>query len=314
MKAVYPNLANEYTNRADYLAGNIDDFDSVLNNKFGPEAMRAFNKLSGVMKGNIIEGNINVPYAQTFSIPLTAMGLDVRSSLASAVKLVTNKSFRDMLIAGSPTLQLRLEGAAAQNVHRGLLRRAINKPSNWIDTHTMLYALGGKYVEVLRATKDPVKAMQEAEQFASVIQATLSKVTTAPVLRSQAVQSAIPYQNQILSGTKAMTSYLFREKSGLQKLGTAAKGLATALPIAAAGALLYGEKSSKSPLGLEQGVPMLGVATQGIGGPAAKSIGNIAKAKSTDDFLVQLVRAGVLVQPWIPGGLQVGRFAEWMVK
>lgn len=313
IKDTYPNLAKEYINRADFIAGKQEPLDAAIQNIIGPDAFKAFTEASNRMKANLIQGNPHVPVSQMFVIPSIAADLPIRDSMAATVKLVGNKEFRDFLIQSSPTLQLRLEAQSAQAINEGKVAGLLSKPSNFVDTSTLLYSLAGKTLQLVREGVPLAEAVKQAEQFASLTQATLSKLNTAPLLRSQTAQATLPFMNQVLSQARFVGTQLFKNKSLAGKAATAAKLGGTGLAIATATNLLLGDKA-KTPLDTTQYVPLGPALEQGLGGPVLGSAGRILKAPTVEDKLLQVFRAAMLIQNKIPAGLQVSKIVESIFK
>lgn len=309
IKDRFPNLAKEYLERADHIAGKQQSIDIALKDVFGAENFQIFVEATNRMKTNLIQGNPSVPLSQLLVLPSVAASVPVRSSLASAVKLMTQPSFREFLIRNSPTLQLRLEGQASNALHAGKLRTLLSAPSELVDQYTLMYGLGAKYVQGLKAGLSSAEAMREAEQFAALTQATLSKLATAPVLRSKTAQASVPFMNQVLTQARYVTTQMLRGKGFGEKAATSAKYVATAVAISALNKLFLGEKTHSS---WEPGqyIPMGSAMEQGIGGPVIGGAGRILKSKTMDQALWQTFRNTMLLQRTIPAGLQVSKAVE----
>ena len=313
IKDTYPNLAKAYIDRADHIAGKVNSLDASIQNTIGNEAFNTFVEATNRMKKNLIQFNPHVPISQTFVLPSIAADLPIQDSMAGAVKALGNKEFRNFLVENSPTIQLRLAGREAQAINQGRLAALGSAPSDFVDSNTLLYAMAGKFTQLTRAGVPAEEAIKQAKQFASLTQSTLSKLNTAPILRSKTSQAALPFMNQVLSQARFVGTQLFKNKSLTEKAATAAKLAGTGLAIATATQLLLGDKAG-TPLDPAQYVPMGNVLEQGIGGPLIGSAGRLLKAKSNDERLTQAFRTIMLLQNKIPGGLQVSKMVEGIFK
>lgn len=309
IKDTMPNLAKEYIERADHIAGKQHAWDLALKDTFGADKFQMFVDASNRMKSNLIEGNYGVPASQLLVLPSVAASVPVRSSMAATVRLMASKEFRHFLIANSPTIQLRFEGGIAQGLHKSALRGLLSKPSEMVDEYTLMYGLGAKYITGIRNGLSSAEAMKEAEQFASLTQHTLSKLNTAPILRSRTAQSALPFMNQVLTQGRYVTTQMMKGKPLGEKAMTAAKYIATAIAVSQVGKMLLGDKAHSS-FEPSQYVPMGSAMEQGIGGPVVGGVGRMLKAGSLEQVLWQTFRNAMLYQKTIPAGLMVSKGVE----
>lgn len=313
IKDTYPNLAKAYIDRADHIAGKVNSLDASIQNTIGSTAFNTFVEATNRMKKNLIQFNPHVPLSQTFVLPSIAADLPVMDSMSGAVQALTNPEFRNFLVQNSPTIQLRLAGREAQAINQGRIAAIGSAPSDFVDSTTLLYAMAGKFNQLVRSGVPAEEAIKQAEQFASLTQSTLSKLNTAPALRSKTSQAALPFMNQVLSQARFVGTQLFKNKSLTQKAATAAKFAGTGLAIATATQLLLGDNAN-TPLSPTQYVPMGSALEQGVGGPLLGSAGRILKAKTIEDKLLQVFRAGMLLQNKVPGGLQISKAVEGLFK
>lgn len=304
-----PNLAGYIKDQADFIAGKQSAIDAGVEYIFSKPFLQGMYALQQNAVKNVVQGSPKVAMTQLFGELPTFATFPVRDFANGIMKQVLDPNLRAVAYNQSQVLKDRAFDLVERNLVAGPVSKQLNNLTSFFDYEVVNHAWITAYLNALRTGAPMQEAVAAAEKFAALSQSLTSPVNTPPMLRSKAIQSLIPLQNQQIAYARYLTQQMWKDKTLTQKGLIAAKAAISGSAIAALQQYMFGDRG-ESPLNPTNWVPLGGVLQRGMGGPVLSSAGDFVNAKTQEGKIRALIRAAFLIQKPIPAGAQVGRFVE----
>lgn len=305
VKDTMPNLSSYLSSQADYIAGGRSPIDKGLEAVIPASLMQAAKQLQSNAKGNIILGSPGVLMSQTYGL-LSSIGKYPAEVFGKVVaESFFNPKMQQFALSKSEVLQNRAVQAASQSLDSGPVKERLAGLVSWFDYKAAEISWMTAFKNAVREGVPVEKAVMDADQWAGITQSVLSKVSTPEFMRSSAVQTVLPLMNQQVAAARSLWLQTFQGKPLTGKAIAAAKVASAAYILAAMKGAVTGREDH--PLNPFNVIPFGGVLEFGMGGPVFNAAARIMKSKSEEDFIKNVIQAGMLVQRKIPAGVAVSR-------